>query len=351
MPESKAEKILIIRLSAIGDVIHTLPAAYAIRKKYPNAQIDWLVEETSSSLVNLNPYIDNVIILPRKNWKKQIRKDGIFKALKSFINFFKKMRNRNYDITIDFQALFKSAFSGFLIKPLLRMGPEDGREMSPLFYQAKIGVPENTVHRVKRNLHLAGALDADTEEVNYGLKITPVIKSRVSRLFEAESIPKDKKLIVINPFTNWESKNWFLERYFEAAERLIEVGYFIVFTGSKNDREAINEFESKSDDYANLAGRTDLEELTEIYNRSELYIGGDTGPTHLAAAVGLNVIALMGPTDPETNGPFGEGHIVIQDNSLECIRCWDRHCSRNMQCMRSITVDQVVRMAKNKLEK
>jgi lipopolysaccharide heptosyltransferase I len=351
MLENKPEKILITRLSAIGDVIHALPVAYAIRKKYPNAQIDWLVEIKAAPLVNLNPYLDNVIILPRQKWKKQLKEEGFIKTAKSFISFFKEMRNRKYDITIDFQGLFKSAFCGFLIKPLLRMGPEDGREMSTLFYQAKIGTPERTVHRVQRNLHLAGALDTDIEEVNYGLKMTPVIKSRVSRLFEKENIPRDKKLIVINPFTNWESKNWFLERYFELADRLIELGYFIIFTGSNNDREAINRFVSKSDAYANLAGRTDLEELTEIYNRAKLYIGGDTGPTHLAAAVDLTVVALMGPTDPETNGPFGKGHTVIQDNSLECIRCWDKHCSRNMQCMKSITVDQVLRMIKNKLDK
>ncbi len=350
MLDNKPEKILIIRLSAIGDVIHNLPVAYALRKRYPNAQIDWLVEETACSLVNLNPYLDDVIILPRQNWKKQLKSDGLLKTAKSFWAFFKKMRKRKYDITIDFQGLFKSAFSGFLIKPLLRMGPEDGREFSTIFYQAKIQPPEKKVHQVKRNLRLAGALDTDTEEVNYGLKMTPITKSRVSRMFESENIPKDKKLVIINPFTNWESKNWFLERYFELANKLIKENYFVVFTGSNDEREAINKFETKEKNkFANLAGRTDLEELTELFNRASLYIGGDTGPTHLAAAVDLKIISLMGPTDPETNGPYGKGHTVIQDNSLECIRCWDRHCSRNMQCMKSINVDQVLRIAKKKL--
>lgn len=351
MPDNKKEKILITRLSAIGDVIHALPTAYALRRKYPNAQIDWLVEIKAAPIVNLNPYLDNVIILPRKKWKRQLKEDGFLKTSKSFINFFKEMRKKGYDLNLDLHGLFKSAFSSYLIKPGLRMGPGDGRELSTFFYQAKIDMPKKKMHQVERNLHMAGALGAENDEVNYGLKISPVIKSRVSRFFERENIAKDKKIIAINPFTTWESKNWFLERYFELAERLIERGYFIVFTGSNNDREAINKFESKNDAYANLAGRTDLEELTEIYNRAELYIGGDTGPTHLAAAVGATVVALMGPTDPETHGPYGEKHIVIQDNSLECIRCWDKHCSRSMQCMKSITVDQVLRMIRNKLEK
>jgi len=350
MLDNEPEKILIIRLSAIGDVVHALPTAHAVRKRYPNAQIDWLVEVKAFPLVNLNPYLDDVIILPRQKWREQMRDDGFFTALKSFISFFKDMRKREYDLVLDLHGLFKSAFSSYLIKPELRIGPSDGRELSTKFYQAKIDMPQKKMHQVERNLHMASAVGGDTEEVNYGLKITPIIKSRVSRMFEVENIPKDAELIILNPFTTWESKNWFLERYFELAEKLIGIGYFVIFTGSQADREAINKFEYNKGKFANLAGRTDLEELTEIYNRADLYIGGDTGPTHLAAAVGLKVIALMGPTDPDTHGPYGDKHAVIQDNSLECIRCWDKHCSRNMQCMKSINVEQVLRMAKHKLD-
>ena len=349
MLDKNVEKILVTRLSAIGDVIHALPVAYALRKKYPEAQIDWLVEQKAFPLVELNPYIDNVILLPRKQWREMLS-ENVIRTIKSFFAFFRDMKRRNYDINLDLHGLFKSSLSGFLTKPGLRMGPADGRELSTLFYQAKIDIPDKTMHKVERNLHLAAALGAETDEVNYGLKMTPVIKSRVSRLFEAEAVDRNKKLIAINPFTTWESKNWFLDRYFKLANKLIEAGYFVIFTGSRSDREAIEEFEAFDESsYSNLAGRTDLEELTEIFNRSALYIGGDTGPTHLAAAVDLPVVALMGPTDPETHGPYGEKHTVIQDNSLECIRCWDEHCSRKMQCMKSISVEQVLRIAKKKL--
>ncbi|MFW5885983.1 MAG: glycosyltransferase family 9 protein [Halanaerobium sp.] len=349
MLDKKAEKILVTRLSAIGDVVHALPVAYALRQKYPGAKIDWLVEAKAYPLVKLNPYLDEVILLPRKEWRKMLSSD-VLGTVKSFFSFFKKMKQKNYDINLDLHGLFKSSLSGFLSKPGLRMGPADGRELSTLFYQAKIDVPDQKMHKVERNLHLASALGAETDEVNYGLKMTPVIKSRVSRLFEAEAVAENKKLVVINPFTTWESKNWFLERYFQLANELIEAGYFVIFTGGRSEREAIDNFIAVEEDhYSNLAGKTDLEELTEIYNRASLYIGGDTGPTHLAAAVELPVISLMGPTDPETHGPYGEGHTVIQDNSLECIRCWDKHCSRKMQCMKSISVEQVLRIAKKKL--
>ncbi|PUU95149.1 MAG: heptosyltransferase I [Halanaerobium sp.] len=349
MLDKKVEKILITRLSAIGDVIHALPAAYALRQKYPEAQIDWLVEAKAFPLVELNPYLDNVILLPRKEWREMLSND-IVGAVKSFFNFFKKMKQQNYDLNLDLHGLFKSSLSGFLSKPGLRMGPADGRELSTLFYQARVEIPDKSMHKVERNLHLASALGAETEEINYGLKMTPVIKSRVSRLFEAEDIDRNKKLVAINPFTTWESKNWFLERYFQVANALIKTGYYVIFTGGRSDREAVDSFIAVDDSsYSNLAGKTDLEELTEIYKRAALYIGGDTGPTHLAAAVELPVIALMGPTDPKTHGPYGEGHTVIQDNSLECIRCWDEHCSRKLQCMKSITVEQVLRIAKKKL--
>ena len=349
LEENKVDKILITRLSAIGDVVHALPAAYALRKKYPEAQIDWLVEAKAFPLVELNPYLDNVILLPRKEWREMLS-DDVIGAVKSFFNFFKKMKKKNYDLNLDLHGLFKSSLSSFLIKPGLRMGPADGRELSTFFYQAEIDVPAQKMHKVERNLHLASALGAETNEVNYGLKTTPVIKSQVSRLFELENVDQNKELVVINPFTTWESKNWFLERYFKLANELIKNGYFVIFTGAPSEREAIDSFIAADDNsYSNLAGKTDLEELTEIYKRSDLYIGGDTGPTHLAAAVELPVIALMGPTDPDTHGPYGEGHTVIQDNSLECIRCWDRHCSRDMQCMKAISVEQVLRIAKKKL--
>ena len=350
MLDNKAEKILVTRLSAIGDVVHALPVAYALRQKYPEAQIDWLVEAKAFPLVKLNPYLDNVILLPRKEWREMLKND-VVGAVKSFFGFFKEMKRKNYDINLDLHGLFKSSLSSFLIKPGLRIGPADGKELSTLFYQAKIEIPDKTMHKVERNLHLASALGAEIDEVNYGLKMTPVIKSRVSRLFEAEKIDRNKKLVAINPFTTWESKNWFLDRYFDLANQLIEAGYYVIFTGGRSDKEAIDSFEAlEKDSYSNLAGKTDLEELTEIYHRAALYIGGDTGPTHLAAAVGLPVISLMGPTDPETHGPYGEGHTVIQDNSLECIRCWDRHCSRKIQCMKSIGVEQVLRIAKKKLD-
>lgn len=350
MQRNKVEKILITRLSAIGDVIHALPTAYALRKKYPTAQIDWLVEKKAYPLVKLNPYLDNVILLPRKKWQEMLSSDFLA-VVKSFFAFFKKQKKKQYDINLDLHGLFKSGLSSFLIKPGLRIGPADGRELSTFFYQAKIEIPDKTMHKIERNMHLASALDVSTEEINYGLKMTPVIKSRVSRLFELEKIETTKKVIIINPFTTWESKNWFLERYFKLANNLIKAGHFVIFTGAPGDKEAIDNFEAeKEESWSNLAGKTGLAELTEIYNRADLYIGGDTGPTHLAAAVELPVVALMGPTNPDTHGPYGEGHTVIQDNSLECIRCWDEHCSRKMQCMKSINVEQVLRIAKKKLD-
>lgn len=349
MLNDNPERILVTRLSAIGDVVHALPVAYALRCKFPNARIDWLVEDKAYPLVNLNPYLDQVIILPRKYWRENLKERGFIKTARSFFGFFSDLKSNNYDLNLDLHGLFKSALSGFLSRSSLRIGPADGRELSTLFYQAKIALPDKKLHQVERNLHLAAALGADLNEVNYGLKITPVIKSRLNRLFKSEKISSEKKIVIINPFTTWESKNWYLDRYFRLAEQLITAGYYIIFTGSRSDRTALKKFTADQSAYTNLAGKTDLPELAALYEKAQLYIGGDTGPTHLAAAVGLPVVALMGPTDPETHGPYGKGHTVIQDNSLECIRCWDHHCSRNMQCMKSISVEQVLRIAKKKL--
>lgn len=339
LPEKKTEKILIVRLSAIGDVIHSLPVAYALRKAYPDAEISWLVEEKASELVLANPYLDRVFVMPKKEWLAVFKKDKI-QALKMIRSFFKKVKSYDFDLVLDIHGLFKSGLSTYLSASSLRYGPSDGREGSIFFYNRKIKTPEQKIHVIEKRLALAAAVGAEIAEVEFGIVSSRVDRERVSSLLQACG---SKKIIVLNPYTTWESKNWPSE-YFARLADLInkQLDYTVVFTGGPGDRDGIaGIINSMQTEAVNLAGKTNLKELAELYRRTELFIGGDTGPMHLAAAVGTRVIALMGPTDPATHGPYGEGHLVIQDN-IDCKLCWKRSCpAGHNKCMKNIGVEQV----------
>ncbi|WP_286170201.1 glycosyltransferase N-terminal domain-containing protein [Halocella sp. SP3-1] len=339
LPEKKTEKILIVRLSAIGDVIHSLPVAYALRKAYPDAEISWLVEEKASELVLANPYLDQVFVMPKREWLAVFKKNKI-QALKMFRSFFKKVKSRDFDLVLDIHGLFKSGLSTYLGASSLRYGPADGREGSTLFYNRKIKVPEQKMHVIEKRLALAAAVGAETDEVEFGIVSSRADRERVSSLLQACG---SKRIIALNPYTTWESKNWPPE-YFARLADLIKnkLNYVVVFTGGSGDREGIAGIINLMQIEAlNLAGKTNLRELAELYRRVELFIGGDTGPMHLAAAVGTRVIALMGPTDPVTHGPYGEGHLIIQDD-IDCKLCWKRSCpAGHNKCMKNIGVDRV----------
>ncbi|MFW5999780.1 MAG: glycosyltransferase N-terminal domain-containing protein [Halanaerobiaceae bacterium] len=344
----KGRHILLIRLSAIGDVIHALPAAAAVRKAYPRAEISWLVEGKAYGLVEMNPYLDRVIYFPKSEWKRKF-KDRKISALCDVRDYFRKLQKYDFDILLDLHGLLKSGIAARFSGTPIRYGPADGREGSTLFYTHKLRLADEALHQVERNLALAEASGGEPGgKPDYGLQIDPAVEERIEKLIcekQGESYPEDP-LVAINPYTTWESKNWPGDRYARVGDRLVgEYGCRVVYTGGPGEREGIERILDWMDnEVLNLAGETDLQELAVLYKRADLFIGGDTGPMHLAAAVETPVVAIMGPTLPETHGPYGEGHIVLREE-LECSGCWKRKCPRNNECLRSITVEDVLRAA------
>lgn len=335
-------KILIVRLSAIGDVIHTLPVAFAIKEKFPKAELNWLAEERVAGLLALNPYIDKIIVMPRKQWQ-EIGKRSKWQQLKAVVRFLKGLKNYHFDLVLDLHGLFKSALPVGMTKAPLRYGHDDAGEGSTLFYNRKIKIPSELTHKIDRYFYLAKkALDLSDQPVKFGVEPGESDKIKVTKLLEEYDL-RDRKFIVINPYTTWKTKDWIVERYRELAERIKkELGYEVVFTGGPGDRTGIDKvLEKISVPVYNFAGLTNLGELGELYKRAELFIGGDTGPMHLAVAVGLPVVTIMGPTDPKIYGPYGERNIVVRDDHSTCLGCWKRICPHNQECMNNVTTKQV----------
>ncbi len=341
------KRILLIRLSAIGDVINALPVARAVRRGYPEAEISWLVEDTSAELVGANPNIDRVFSLPRGRWSRELRRadPGVFKDMRSF---FGGLRKSGFDMSLDLHGIFRSALSSYLSGAADRFGPADGREGSGFFYTEKIRTPAGKGHVVTRNISIAGSIGASTGEAGFDIVVPPAIREKAEEMLERIP-PGDRRIVAVNPFTSWSSKNWPVQRYARMADRIInELDCAVLFTGSRADRRGVGKIIRLMKGTAfNLAGETGLLELAGLLKGADLFIGGDTGPMHLAAAMGTRVIALMGPTSALTNGPYGEGHTVLKAGGYK--NCWKQNCPSGNLCMREITVDDVLSAAAKNL--
>ena len=342
-------KILIVKLSAIGDVIHTLPALIALRGHYPEAEITWLVETTAAPIIDGHPALDQILISRRKEWVDAIlHQDGKARkiALKEAFGFIQKLRQNRYDIIIDFQNLFKSGVLVGLVRGRRKVGFDKGmqrNEKAHHFYNRRVPPVSMEIHAIERYLTLLEAIGVKDKRIAYQIPVSDTDIHEVDRLLTDAGVGKNEKLVAINPMARWETKLWKPERFAQVAEQLVATGQIkVVFTGGAADRDKLDAILSMMNNQAvNLAGRTSLKELAALYMRAELLISTDTGPMHLAAAVETPVVALFGPTAPWRTGPYGDQHQVIFSKD-PCAPCFKRTCDTNL-CMDHITVDEVLK--------
>lgn len=332
--------LLIVKLSAVGDVIHTLPSLAALRRLYPEAHITWLVEEGASDLIAGHPYLDRVLISKRKTWLKDLRRGrGVSRTLKEVKTFLEDLRDRPYDIVIDFHGLLKSAFLVFLSRGKRKLGYDSLQEMSGWFYNEKI-FEDMQKHAILRYLDFVAHLGANPENPEFVIPVSEENRARVDRLLGRHGIGPDDSFVAVNPVAYWDTKLWETEKFRELCRRMGEdLGTPVVLTGSRADG-MLREISEGRPEAVNLAGETTLRDLAEIYGRARLVVTTDSGPMHLAAAMGTPAVALFGPTDPKRTGPFGENHVVIRKD-LPCSPCLLKKCERKA-CMKEITVTEVL---------
>jgi 3-deoxy-D-manno-octulosonic-acid transferase/heptosyltransferase-1 len=338
--------ILIVKLSAIGDVIHTLPALNTIRNYYPNANITWLVEEDAASLVQGHKALDRVLVSKRKRWLKALRSLSFLNTIKEVYGFIKALRDTRYDMILDFQALLKSGILIAIARGRRKIGFGKGlehMEHSYIFLNERIPAVDMEIHALSRGMMLLNAVGIPTNEVEYKLPMSDHDRKKIDELMKQHGINDEKSLIAINPVAKWETKLWPKKQFAELADMLIgQYDMKIVFTGGIKDYSIIQAITSSMKGRAiNFAGKTTLTELAALYEKAALVVSTDTGPMHLAAAVGTPVVALFGPTAPWRTGPYGTGHQLIKAE-LECSPCFKRRCETT-DCMYQISVDQVLK--------
>jgi 3-deoxy-D-manno-octulosonic-acid transferase/heptosyltransferase-1 len=327
-------EILVVKMSALGDVIHALPIIPALKSSFPDARIHWLVEESAAPLIRLHSGIDETYVFPRRRWAEHGRHPNKWGAVFGEIrDLIRELKGLQYDLAIDLQGLLKSGIWMQLVEATRKVGFNGSREGSRMFVTERICVPRDGIHAVERYLRMVEAIGADLSDVDFGLSPPGDARDRISEILDqaGESCPKSYAVIV--PSARWETKEWSACRFAELADRLVEdLDLQIVMTGISGEHaKTENIMRMMKHQPIDLAGKTDVHALMALLEGARVVISVDSGPMHLAAALGTPVVALFGPTAPWRTGPYGRGHRIIRA-SVACSPCFRRECSSKV-CM------------------
>lgn len=328
--------ILVIKLSAIGDVIHALPVSYAIKETYPEARLTWIVEPPARELLVDNPYIDEILVFEKKKFKASLR--GFWE---NFGPLRKKLKAGHFDIALDLQGLGKSAALAYFSGAPRRYGTVDMREGSGLFSKPVHG--DNAQgHIVERYLDVARAIGCRVERVAFPLAVSAEDEEIARQRLREAGVPEARDYAVLAVGTNWPNKRWPTRDYAALADWLFERRIIPVFVGGGPlDEHLIADITRLAlVPPVTLVGQTTLKQLTAVISEASVVIGGDTGPVHLAAGLGVPTVMLMGPTDANRNGPYGQIENAIEANR-PCRYCWKRACPKGLDCLAAIHPPQV----------
>lgn len=322
-------RVLIVKLSAIGDVVHTLPALTMLRRNVPDARITWLVEAAGAELLEGHPALDRVLVVPRHEWRSLTARHRWFAAARGFTGFVGELRRDAYDLAIDFQGLAKSGIWMRFARATRKAGFDRGLQRNEGAWLAlNERIPPISIerHALERGLHLVEALGFAPQPIAYDLALGSEVVAEAARLLGELGLAPDQPFVAVNPVTRWPTKDWEATRFAAAADRLNQAGLPAVFTGAPGDRAAIDAIgAAMTTPIRRLDGRTRLKVLAEICRRARVVLSTDTGPMHIAVAVGTPVVALFGPTAPWRTGPHGESNEVLR-LELPCSPCFRRRC-------------------------
>ena len=325
-------KILIVKPSSLGDVIHSLPFLNAVKTCLPESEIHWIIAKGLEGILERHPMIDKLWVIDKDSWKNIQNVKSTIQEIKVL---FKKLKQEKYDLVVDLQGLLRSGVITAATGAPVRIGFGEAREGSSVFYTHKVAGGKN-IHAVDRYLKIAESLGCNTADISFPF---PFVQSSDFRLQTSDT----GDYAVIVPGARWKTKIWPAEKFGKLAS-LLPVESIIV--GSKTDKDIADEIVSLSGGRAvSLAGKTNLRELIAIISRANFIVSNDSGPMHIAAALNVPVFAIFGPTDPSRTGPYGKGHTIIREDIL-CSPCFRKSCDE-MKCMKDLSVEKVYGIIKS----
>ncbi|WP_324332191.1 glycosyltransferase family 9 protein [Methylomusa anaerophila] len=336
-------RFLIIRLSSIGDVLHSTPVARALKTALPACHITWLVGEVPAELLFYNPFIDDVYVWPRERWEKALRSGDFGEAWRLWRQLQVDLRGKNFDAVLDIHGLFLTGMIAAASGVRRRIGMSGAREMNYLFMSETATGTADSRHFILRYLSVLKPLGIHTTDAQMNLFLSAEAVSFAEEFLQFNGVKKNKCLITINPSTTWPAKNWPAEHFVSVINRLGEQAQ-VLLCGGPSDRKLADEIIRQVEvPLIDAVGRTNLLQMAALLSRSTILLTGDTGPLHMAVALNVPTVSIFGATDPAVYGPFTGPHVVLRA-STECSPCNKRKCPRqDVACMRSVSPDSVIR--------
>jgi lipopolysaccharide heptosyltransferase I len=350
------ERILLIKPSALGDVIHTVPVLVKLRARYPTARIDWLLTPPIAELIRHHPALSNVLLFARRA-----------SAAPGWLSLLARIWRNRYDLVIDLHGQFRSALFTLVSGAPTRIGfdrprretsratlrhlPEEAylhgwtgaREGAWVAYSDRIPIPTLDVHAVDRYLWLEPMLGLDQDPPDFRIPISPPARTHIDTLLKRHGL-LGEEFIVLVPGTIWETKHWTVEGFAAVANSLSRSGRAVVLAGSAKERARCREVTRVCPQAFDLSGQTTVSQLAALIERSALCVTNDSGSMHLTVALGKPVVSIFGPTDPVWIGPYGRPHAVVRAG-VPCSPCYLRKlrsCPNGHGCMKEVTPEMVM---------
>ena len=337
-------RILIVKPSSLGDIIHALPLLNGLRRRYPQARISWLLNTEYVDLLKDHPQLNEVIPFDRRQFKTLT---GAVKMTFKLGGFARELREREFDLAVDIQGLFRSGLMAFASGAAVRLGFAPARECSGMFYSHRVAVPDVNMHAVDKNYLPARMLGFADRPVEFHLPVSPEAREALSGKLGAKGLDVGEPYAVIVPGSRWETKNWHPDRFAKAVRYIqSELKLSAVLSGSPAEADLCRLIaRSCSPVPGVLAGEIGLAEWVALLGGAAVVLCNDSAALHLAAALGRPVVTVFGPTSPSRTGPYGQPASVLQAG-LPCMPCYYRRlkqCPIQHQCMTDIDVEQVTR--------
>jgi heptosyltransferase I len=357
-------KILLIKLSAVGDVIHTIPVLNKLRRRFPAAQLDWLVTPPIAELLRHNPAISNVIEFARDDWSRPLR----LTPFASYARVAAALRRTGYDLVVDMHGQLRTAVFTVATGAPVRIGFDrprasvwsatqreftaqarkhawqGAREGSWLAYTHHIPVPTLDMHAVDRYLNVGPILGLEEGPPDFSFPIPQAASAGIDDLLRRHGVNDDDRLVTMAPGTVWETKHWGSDKFAAVARHFLQKGFAVALMGSGRERVVCEEVARLAPGAIDIAGETTLTELAALVARSSICVTNDSGPMHLAVALGRPVVSVFGPTDPVWIGPYGRNDAVLRAG-IACSPCYLRalsRCDYGHACMVEVSADSVI---------
>jgi lipopolysaccharide heptosyltransferase I len=306
---SELKNILIIKPSALGDIVLALPALTALRKSFPDARISWLIRPEFAPILENHPHLSEIICFDRKLFVQCWYNLAAFRSL---VEFIKYLRNNHFDAVFDFQGLFRTGLFARLTGCKKRFGMAGARELAHIFYTDKILQDKTCIHLVDYFLKIVGAAGVSDTRGEFILPQSCQAADSVKRLLTEHRIGADNYAVIV-PGAARENKRWPVEQFAQVADKIAsQFALSVVAVGSSAELGCAEGLQHAANaPIANLVGKTNLGELVELLRQARLVVSNDTGPGHIAAALGVPMVMIFGPTNPARVCPYNRPECVV----------------------------------------